>query len=127
MQEILSAKDVIKIGMRGYKEYTDYNWHGRTIHIKQMLQRNDFYQLIHDIEEMCMSSDGDFIYEYLAFAIRLMVVVSYASVELPNNLDEAFKLLYCSDLFDVVRQNINRNQLNDIMLYFGITGRDRYE
>lgn len=118
MQNVLCLRDVNKFGLRGYKDYVDYNWHGRMISIRYMLSRTEFYQMIHRITDMCSVDDGVFTGEYLDFAIKLYVVAAYAAIELPDNLDDAYTLLYYSDIYDVVLNNACKRQLDSINKYF---------
>ena len=122
MHDILKASDVIKFGMRGYKETIDYNWHGRMITIKYLLPRNEVLEIIGNIREMCTTPNGDFAREFLDFAVKLNIVLFYALIELPSNIDEVYKLLYHSDLYSVILSNANKNQVDSILLYFGIKG-----
>lgn len=105
--------------MRNYKEVVDYNWHGKIIKIKYMLSREEMLSLIHDIENMCITESGNFIPGLLDFSIRLNVVSNYAYVELPDNMDDIYNVLYHSDIYDAVASNINQNQKNAILNCFG--------
>ena len=118
MREVLKRKDVMKTGLRGIKEYTDYNWHGKVISIKYMLPRNEVYELIQNVYQMCLSSSGDFTPEFVGFALRANIVSAYALVELPEDIEELYTLLYYSDLFNVVLNNACKSQLDDIVGYF---------
>ena len=119
MNDVLSAKDLMRFGMRNYKEVVDYNWHGKIIKIKYMLSREEMLNLIHDIENMCITESGNFIPGLLDFSIRLNVVSNYAYVELPDNMDDIYNVLYHSDIYDAVASNINQSQKNAILNCFG--------
>lgn len=118
MQEVLKEKDVIKFGLRGMKEFVDYNWHGRMISIKYMLTREEYIDLFGRIESMCTANDGTLLPEYVDFALRMAVVATFAGIEIPSDIDEAYKLMYHSDIFDVVRNNANKAQTESIIHYF---------
>ena len=123
MQDILKAKDVIKFGLRGYKETVDYNWHGRVITIKYLLPIDEMCSTIRNIQEMCLSKDGEFIAEFLDYAIRLNIVTSYAYIEMPDDFEEMYKLIYHSDLYEAVLSNANKKQIESILLFFGMDHR----
>ena len=122
MQNILKAKDVMSVGMRGYKEYIDYNWHGKIISIKNLLSRDEYIKLIHDIGDMCISQDGNFVPEMLDFSVKLNIIINYALVEMPDDLDDIYELIYYSDLYNAVLKNISKSQVNSVLRFFGMGG-----
>lgn len=124
MAEILNCEKVMNIGMRGYKEFRDVNWHGQIIKIRYLLSRSEEWDLIHSILKCATGTFDDSNYvvpEMLDLATRANIVISYAGIELPPNIDDQHKLLYSSDLFDVIIANINKAQyasiMNSIKLY----------
>lgn len=124
MAEILNCEKVMNIGMRGYKEFRDVNWHGQIIKIRYLLSRSEEWDLIHSILKCATGAfDGNnyVIPEMLDLATRANIVVTYTGIELPTSIDDQHTLLYASDLFDVITANINRAQymsiLNSIKLY----------
>jgi len=124
MERIDSGK-VMKVGMKGYKEIVDINWHGLIIHIKTLLSRREEEELIFSILECCRLGDKDeLLYEFLDLSIRANIVAFYTDVELPLDINEQHKLLYYSDIFDVVAKNANSDQIdaviNIVKFYFSI-------
>lgn len=124
MAEMLNCEKVMNIGMRGYKEFRDVNWHGQIIKIRYLLSRSEEWDLIHSILKCATGTfDGNnyVIPEMLDLATRANIVVTYTGIELPTSIDDQHTLLYASDLFDVITANINRAQymsiLNSIKLY----------
>lgn len=115
MSDVIDAKKLMKIGMRGYKDTIDVNWHGVIIHIKYLLSRDDEYRLVRTIVNCCTTSDGVFVPDMFELAKRACIVSAYSSVILPEDIDEQHKLLYYSNLFDVVKENANTCQINNII------------
>ena len=54
------------------------------------------------------------VFELIDFAIRVNILLSYAFVDLPNDPNTLYYVIYCSDLFDVVCRAINQRQLQSI-------------
>jgi len=115
MSDRLSADKVMKFGMRGYKDIVKANWHGLIIDIKYLLTKDDEFKLIHSIINCCTTSEGEFVPEMVDMAMRACIVTTYASVDLPDDIDEQYKLLYHSTLFDTVKSNVNQAQINHII------------
>ncbi len=113
----MSALEVMSIGMRGYKEEIDYNWHGKMIKVRYMLSRDEEIELVHNILTCCGHdvNDGYLIPEFIDLAIRSNIVSAYAQVELPDSIDKQHQLLYYSDLYDVVLKTANKRQIDNII------------
>ena len=118
----LSSDVVMNVGMRGYKEYIDYNWHGKMIKIKYLLEREEEIELIHSIIDCCTAEEDDEEYvreyvipEFVDLATRANIVSVYANVNLPENIDEQHRLLYYNDIYDVVVKHANSAQITNII------------
>lgn len=118
MQDILKVKDVLKLGLRGFKEASDYNWHGKMISIKYMISKEEVFELMRRVEKMCTTENGEFSPEFLDFAIKTGIVTYYAIIELPTDVDELYKLIYHSDIYDVVLNNANKKQIDSVVNFF---------
>lgn len=115
MSDVIDAKKLMKIGMRGYKDTIDVNWHGVIIKVKYMLDMDEEHKLIQSIMNCCITDDGNFVPELLDMSIRANIVKAYSSSELPEDINDQHKLLYYSDLFDVIINNVNKNQIEHIL------------
>lgn len=112
----LSAKELMKIGLRSYKESTPVNWHGKIINVRQLLSVEEEFSLIRKILKYCCNENTDqFIPELIDLSMRLNIVSYYSDVELPVDIEEQHKLLYCSDLFDIIVSHTNKAQIDSIM------------
>lgn len=116
MDKTVSSKDLIKFGMRGYKDTVDVNWHGKIIEVRTLLSQEEEIRIIHEIISLCVDdNDGSVAIELLEFYIRFKIICSYAKVSFPENLDDIYKLVYYSDLFDYIAESVNKTQLNNII------------
>lgn len=115
MNNVLKAKDTMSVGLRGYKEFVQYNWHGKIITIKTLLSFKEEVELIQFIVDLCKSDDNCIMIEYVDMAIRIGITKAYAAVEIPDDLEDAHKVLYASDLYDVILKNANSVQVNTII------------
>lgn len=103
MGEYLSAKDLMKIGLRGYKEFVSVNWHGKIINVKMLLSREEELSLIHRIVSSCYDEELDVIIpDVVDFCIKSNIVSAYSLIELPEDIEDRYTLLYFSDLYEYV-------------------------
>ena len=118
MDERISADKVMKFGLRGYKEYIDYNWHGLMIKIRTLLSRDEEYEIVRSVVECCTcyGDNGEeyIVPENLELALRANVVIYYTDILLPNDIDEQHTLLFYSNLYDVVIEHANKAQIDSI-------------
>lgn len=116
MDKTVSSKDLIKFGMRGYKDTVDVNWHGKIIEVRTLISQEEEIRTIHEIISLCVDDDdGSVAIELLEFYIRFKIICSYAKVSFPENLDDIYKLVYHSDLYKYVVDNVNSTQVNNII------------
>lgn len=116
MDKTVNSKDLIKFGMRGYKDTVDVNWHGKIIEVRTLLSQEEEIRTIHEIISLCVDDDdGSVAIELLEFYIRFKIICSYAKVSFPENLDDIYKLVYHSDLYKYVIDNVNSTQVNNII------------
>lgn len=116
MDKTVSGKDLIKFGMRGYKDTVDVNWHGKIIEVRTLLSQEEEIRTIHEIVSLCVDdNDGSVAIELLEFYIRFKIICSYAKVSFPENLDDIYKLVYHSDLYKYIIDNVNNTQVNNII------------
>lgn len=105
------------------RQHKKVPWHSTTIIVKQILPMNDFMTLVKHIIDDCSNEDEGVAVGLVDFAFKVNVVASYAFIELPKDINDAYYIIYVSDLFDTICNAINRNQLNAIVNAIeGITG-----
>ena len=119
-QTVMDSERLMKIGMRGYSEVVEYNWHGVMLAIRYMLTYEEELELIDSIVESCIvDDDGDEPYVVpgrAELALRMGIVAKYAMVELPDSDDDSHALLYYSDLYDAVLACANEVQTENIIM-----------
>ena len=87
---------------------------------------SEYFDTIQNILTDIEKDDGSVAIEFIDFAIRTNIIVSYAFVDLPMESDDLFRVVYCSDLYDVVCSYANKAQINSIkkavMMSIGVGG-----
>lgn len=90
-------------------------WHSAELCLRAFLPFDEYRQVINSIVEYCLSPDGEIMYEYVDFATRLAIITSYALIELPEDFDELYFIVYESDLYQTVCSHVNKDQVSAIL------------
>lgn len=102
------------VGQRRIK-YRKIVWHTAEMYVKTFLSLDEYKDLIDSIIQACTADDGERIYELVDFATRVNIIVAYALIELPEEIDELYYTVYESDLFQTVCKNVNHDQIDAII------------
>ena len=88
-------------------------WNGLIIRIKPCLSLSDATEMLSNIISSCTYGDKPLV-EMLDFAMRIHTMIWYTNISLPDKIDDQYKLMYETDLFDAVLQHINAAQYHTI-------------
>lgn len=110
----VSASTLKRIAGVSGKQNKKVTWHSSTIIVRQLLPIDEFVNTVREIIRGCIAPDGGFAIELLDFVMRVKIVSAYAYIELPEELDDIYYIIYASDLFETVCSNINQSQLEAI-------------
>lgn len=117
----LSANTLMQItGVTG-KQYKKVRWHDRDLIVRQFLPVEEYVELVQHILQDSTSPEHEIVPELIDFAIRKNIVSAYAFVELPEDINNVFYMLYASDIFHTVCSVANEEQvesvIRSVMLY----------
>ena len=91
-------------------------WNGIEIKIKKRLSIFEMKVLFDNIYERCFSNeDGSYQPEYRDFADRASVVAMYTDLEMPQLVQDQYDLVFMTDLYYFVGDNIDQMQFASIM------------
>lgn len=114
---MLTAERAMEITNEMYKEYTDVEWHGEIIRIKYYLDMDVEHSMYNSI--ISCAYDGDNPIPCLFdFAIKTNILSYYTNVQLPQDVNKLHKLIYCSDIIEVVKEHICAEQINFMIKIF---------
>ena len=103
---------VVGVSGRQNKKIT---WHTTEIIVKQFLPLDEYVDVVHQILSDCqINGDGQVAVELVDFAIRMNIISSYAFVNLPEDIESLYAIVYTSDLYDTICANVNNKQIEDI-------------
>jgi len=96
-------------------------WHGRAVSVRTLLPVRELSQFINSVMSACYDDEHDvFVPEMMDFAFRVNVVSRYACVELPDDIEEQYVLLYNTDIYDSIVAAVNAAQLQSIEKTIGV-------
>ena len=102
------------VGMRRTK-YRKVAWHTSELVVKSFLTMKEYFDTVHSILDDCTDKDGAVVYEMVDFATKLNVIISYALIELPDDIDELYYIVYETDLYKTVYSFANKDQIDAIV------------
>ena len=112
---VLSANVLKQITGISAKQYKKVAWHTAELVVRQFLDVQETMALIDRIVHGAMDPDGAIVVGLIDFSARIGIVSAYALVELPQNADELYYVLYASDLYDTVLKYVNKNQVEAVI------------
>lgn len=87
-------------------------WRGRTITVRPFLLLKETSEFVNGVMAVCFDEERGIIYpEFLDFAFRLNLIRRFSDVELPHDADVQYRLLYMTDLYDIVSEEVNAHQI----------------
>lgn len=95
---------------------TEIEWNGLKILVNDMISLEDMSDFVNSVTASCFrTEDFSFIPEWKDFTTRVAVIDLYTNITLPRNPQKIYDILYNTQLFDAVVENINQGQFEDIL------------
>lgn len=98
-------------------EYKTIVWRELNIVVRNMIKIEETLDMVNSIMEACTNNKDGAIScypELMDFAVRANVVLRYSNVHLPADTREQYRILYGTDLYDVVRKEVSEAQLQSV-------------
>lgn len=84
--------------------------------VKYAIPVADAMELIGNIVDTCVdSTELEYTPEGYGTIIRREVLMKYANIQMPESIEDVYKLVWETDLYDRVCEHINMQQLNDLI------------
>lgn len=86
------------------------------ISVKNTLNFEESILFVNNIVDICVDSDtGEYNPEMFDFMVKLFTVKFYSNAEISGDVENDYKLIYESDIFDKVFEQINATQFNELV------------
>lgn len=107
------TKDLLSAVVSNMPEHKTVVWRGTAFAVRTVLTARDASRLFDGVMTACYDRGRDLFFPEMAdFAFRAGVLVWYAGAELPENIEEQYRLVYGTDLYDKVRAEISGAQVD---------------
>lgn len=110
----ISAEEFATASACNYADEEHVNWHGLKITIKHRVGLTDMMTIVQTATESAFSESGVFVPEVVEFAFHSGIIDKYTNVDLPENLEERYSLIYDSGIIDSVLQVADVDQLQSM-------------
>ena len=111
----LTVNQILQHASPADKQYRRIQWHNTQISVRKFLDVGEVADLVRLVMDMIINYEKKiFAPELKEFAIRAAVVGYYAVVEMPETLEDQYRVIMTTDLYDVVCKSINQIQLQSI-------------
>ena len=90
-------------------------WFGTDVTIKRFIPVTDMIEMVDEVASCCFLDDGSYHPEMKDFVLRCNVLTRYANFTLPEKLEHKYELVYGTDAYDFVMENINADQYSEIV------------
>lgn len=111
--EKVAATDVRRVTRTYHGKQRTIQWRGLPLTVKRLLTPSELVKTITEMIDRCRSGEDECPW-LIDLSFRIGIVTSYALIELPGDLDELNFIMYETDLFEKVCENINQDQLSFI-------------
>lgn len=100
--------------LRQLDECKCISWNNLPIVIRKIISPAELQKFIESVLIMCSDADDITAYlpEYMDYGIRYYTVLFYTNVVMPDDFLTSYKIIYETDLYDVIRANISNNQIS---------------
>lgn len=111
----VATNTLMRIAGKSGLEEKIITWHGVRIVIKPFLTFYEYMSVINDIVDRCCDDGGAVRTELFEISTRASILSAYALIRLPTDIDELTYLLFYSDLYQTVMENVCGDQVNAVI------------
>lgn len=111
----ISINSFEKTMKENFSDIVVVKWYGIDIEIRPTISLVDAAEFISNIVSAAISDDGDYMPEFVDFVMRCNVLTKYANFTISDNTEKTYDLVYKTNAFDTVMEQINKRQLDAIM------------
>ena len=112
-QKMISISKIDEIMEERFPNIDTIDYYGEDLVIRRVIPFSAFSAIVRRVSEVCFDQDtGEFAPDKMDFAIRICIIEAYTNVRLPDETEHQYRILYWTDLVDVVMGHISMTQYN---------------
>lgn len=93
---------------------TPVEYHGIVFNVTEWIPFDKVLSFVNATAESCFTLDDEYVPQVDKFAFMSNVIDFYTDINLPDDLDERYKLVMLTDLYDAVIENVNERQIEEL-------------
>lgn len=114
--ETTETKNEITINLGEEAPACTVYWNGLEIEVKKVLPLAQMLGFVEGVVSSCFDSDtGEYKPEFKDFLIRCAIIEMYTNIEMPENVESKYRLVYETDIMQSIIPSISRSQYDVIM------------
>lgn len=115
-KDVISADMFDKIIGDTYTPVDEFEWCGITLRVKKVLTLMETMEFVRNVADSCFARDtGEYLPEIFEFAEACSILEFYGNIELPDDIEKKYQIVYCTDILDAVVAHVDINQLENII------------
>lgn len=112
----ISVNAFQKVMKETYSPTYTFDWNGIEVTVNKTLPIKDMLEFVDDVVKSCFTEETNrYLPEVKDFVIRVCILEKYANFTMPQNLENQYELVYCTDAVQQVMKYINPEQYNSII------------
>lgn len=111
----IAAYELDKAVHSAKQDFTNVEWNGLTIKVRHMVNFEYMLRFVNGVVNTCFET-GSYMPELKDFAIRCASIAYYTNINMPEDVDKQYKLVYGTDLVAKVLEAVDHGQFNNILL-----------
>lgn len=112
----ISVNAFQKVMKETYSPTYTFDWNGIEVTVNKTLSLKDMLEFVDDVVKSCFTEETNrYLPEVKDFVIRVCILEKYANFTMPQNLENQYELVYCTDAVQQVMKYINPEQYNSII------------
>ena len=115
MSERINAAQITEIMEERFPNVVTEDWFGVEVEIIRTISKDDASDFADILVQACFNEDGGYTPGKMDFALRSGIVMLYTNIDLPEDDEARYQIVYGSDLVSFIYENINQSQYEAIV------------
>lgn len=99
-----------------YEPTNTFDWNGIEVTVNKTLSLKDMLEFVDNVVKSCFTEETNtYLPEVKDFVISVCILEKYANFTMPQNVQNQYELVYCTDAVHQVMKYINLEQYNSII------------
>ena len=104
------------IGTNANTQVNEFEWNGIKLSVNKTISFGKMMEFVRNVTDSCFAIDtGEYLPEIVDFAEACSILEFYGNIELPDDIEEKYQIVYCTDILMAVITHVNTDQLEDII------------